>query len=241
MIRPDRVWVWVIVLVLTISEAIVAGCASADIFPPPSYSATEIRSVVVDEVTGRPLEGVVVVAQWILRRMGGDGPRLQVTEAVTDAQGQFLIPSWGPKPRPPLMQLTDKSPQLLVFKRGYAPLRLVSESKAEFIKSYPNYRTMTARQISERMSIEGNPTEPVQESFWDGMTIQLEPFRGTPERWLQLLESQAYLVTRDDLPQARAFLEAIKAERQVFNLSTLDPSRRASFYGLFTRLDDLLK
>jgi hypothetical protein len=219
-----------------------AACsASSGFFPPPTYSAKEIQATVVEEATGRPIEGVVIVAQWVLRRESGDGPRLHVAEAVTDATGRFLIPGWGPKPRVALMALQDKSPQLLLFKHGYAPLILRNESRPAFIKSYPNYRSMTARQISERMTSEGNPNEPIQESFWNGMSIQLEPFQGTQERWLQLLEMHAWYVTRADLPQGRRFLEAIRAEQTYFELRKLDPSKRGSFDSLFSRVEELLK
>ena len=74
------------------------------------------------------------------------------------------------------MELHAKSPQLLLFKHGYVPLELRNESKRVFTKAYPNYRVMTTRKISELMTFEGSPDQAVQECFWDGMRIQLEPF-----------------------------------------------------------------
>ena len=209
--------------------------ASGGFFPPPTYSAKEIRATAVEETTGRPIEGVVIVAQWVLRRESGDGPRLHVAEAMTDATGRFLIPGWGPKPRVALMALQDKSPQLLLFKHGYAPLILRNESRSAFIKSYPNYRSMTARQISERMTSEGNPNEPIQESFWSGMSIQLEPFQGPSDRWLDLLTSLSFSLRDDDAGSTRRFWEAILAEQQYFNVNPVAPPKKASLDALLFR------
>ena len=113
--------------VMSFNLVLLAGAGCVGAFTPPAYSATGIQAAVVDEQTGRPLEGVVVVARWVLRRMGGDGPSLHVAEAATDSNGRFAFAAWGPKPRPPLMQLQDKSPLLILFKHGYEPLELPNQ------------------------------------------------------------------------------------------------------------------
>ena len=211
------------------------GCATAsDEFPPPAYSAKEIRATVVDGATRQPLEDVVVVARWVLRRMYGDGPQLHIAETVTDRQGKFLIPAWGPKPRPALMVLTDKSPQLLLFKHGYVPAGLRSgESKEEFAGRFPDYRNMRSTEIGLWMKFEGYPNRAVQEAFWDGLTIQLEPFRGTEERWFELLRSFLPSPLRDDARQIHRLSAAIYAERTYFNLNGLSPYRRSEVEGFF--------
>jgi hypothetical protein len=216
-----------------------AGCAGA--FPPMAYSATGIQAVVVDEQTGRPLEGVVVVARWVLRRMGGDGPSLHVAEAVTDSNGRFTVAAWGPKPRPPLMQLQDKSPLLILFKHGYEPLELRNQSKARFAALFPRYREMPTRDIKHHMIFEGMPDQAVQESFWDGLTIQLAPFRGTPDRWLSLLNSTVTFALEEDARQMPRFFGAMKAESQYLDRSTLDRRLAQDFDGFFSKLDFLLK
>src|SRR5439155_780937 len=77
-------------------------------FPvPPLYAANAIRATVVDATAGSPIEGAVVVAVWQLQTMSGEGPRLQVSEAVTDRDGRFVIPGWGPKFRQPLAAERD--------------------------------------------------------------------------------------------------------------------------------------
>ncbi|MFI5387054.1 MAG: hypothetical protein ACHQ50_13150 [Fimbriimonadales bacterium] len=226
----------VVVSQLVAATLLSHGCATAsEEFPPPAYSAKEIRATVVDGATGQPLEDVVVVARWVLRRMYGDGPQLHIAETVTDRQGTFLIPAWGPKPRPALMALTHKSPQLLLFKHGYVPLELDSgESKEEFAKRFPNYRNMKSSEIKLWMTItKGYPNRAMQEAFWDGLTIQLEPFRGTEERWFELLRSFFSSSRHDDARQIPRLSAAVYAERTYFNLSGFSPYKRGEVEGFF--------
>ena len=73
---------------------------------PLFYSAKEINGAVVDGETGKPLEGVVVVAQWIYWCPGGGHyMRIKVIEAVTDKDGRYHIPAWGPRLRRPFCYL----------------------------------------------------------------------------------------------------------------------------------------
>jgi hypothetical protein len=128
--------------------------------PPDSYSAAEIRGWVIDAETTQPLEGVHVVAQWILntgmffhsRRVN----RLHIMETVTDARGEFYFPAWGPTPRPTFSSLDTADPRLTFFKPGYRAL-----------------------DRSNRIPHDG----ALRTSVWHGETIGLQPFRGTPEEW----------------------------------------------------------
>lgn len=128
---------------------------------PLVYWAEPIRAKVVDGETRQPLEGVVVVAQWVLN----DGlvesrhvRRFKVLEAMTDSRGEFVIPGWGPKIRPPLAFLDRHDPKLALFKSNYYPERLVHEDRR---------------------------SSWIRTSDWNGQTIPLKPFRGTIEEWLQ--------------------------------------------------------
>jgi len=142
--------------------------------PPPFYSAQPIQGRVVDASTGQPLEGVIVVAQWVLYRttLGGENPheRLQVLETVTAPDGTYAFPGWGPKPNPLRIDsigsigvgfccfLTDRDPKLSFFKSGYRPLTLLNTKPIDI-------------------------KPPVRTSDWDGKTIELEPFRGSLNEW----------------------------------------------------------
>ncbi len=65
-------------------------------FPVMSESAGPWKGQVVDKETGKPLEGVVVLARWERRytsfvgEMGGN-EYYDSEEVVTDAEGRFVI------------------------------------------------------------------------------------------------------------------------------------------------------
>jgi hypothetical protein len=131
--------------------------------PPLTYSAKPISGTVVDADTGQPLEGVIVVAQWVLNLApSGTVPRLKVLETVTDAKGSYEFPGWGPKAnsRYPLTSLNFRAPDLNLYKPGYKPLFLMNEYESN---------------------------ESVRTSDWDGKTIRLERFRGKDDELVERL------------------------------------------------------
>jgi hypothetical protein len=93
------------------------------------YSAEAIEGWVVDAGTGKPIDGVVVVAHWQLKGgFEGGTPiaELQILEAVTDSSGRYYFPAWGPK-----FSLTgnlrSESPEILMFAPGYKFLGLSNQ------------------------------------------------------------------------------------------------------------------
>ena len=89
-----------------------------------SFSAEPIEGVVVDEKSGAPIEGVVVVAWWQLTKWGMTHPRdagtLMALEATTDSTGRYRIPGWGPRHWDE-GTVSDKAPEMFFFKAGYDP------------------------------------------------------------------------------------------------------------------------
>ena len=94
------------------------------------HSAESIEAWVVDAQTDQPIEGAVVVAHWQLERkfaippgvVGYDprGPlQLQILETVTDANGRFGFPAWGPRRAPLGSYLEGEDPRIIIFKSGY--------------------------------------------------------------------------------------------------------------------------
>lgn len=86
-----------------------------------------IDSRVIDAVTGQPIQGAVVVAYWEMHRGSFAGDSLpcgaaNVEEAVTDKNGKFHIPGWGPIHSSCDMRSFD--PFLYVFKSGYGYARV---------------------------------------------------------------------------------------------------------------------
>lgn len=98
------------------------------------------KAQIVDAETGRPLEGVVVLAVWTARSAGQIHPRDEfhdVDELVSDADGRIVIPARGDtipsKPRAVLM-----GPRVLMFKAGYGRwgFRDIETRRAELNDAY---------------------------------------------------------------------------------------------------------
>ena len=94
------------------------GCALVPL------SADPIDSQVVDGTTGAPIEGAVVLAYWELHSGSFTGDSLpcgavNVQDAVTDKDGRFHIPGWGPTLPGCSGSMYQGNPQLYVFKPGY--------------------------------------------------------------------------------------------------------------------------
>ncbi|MHB8727985.1 MAG: peptidase associated/transthyretin-like domain-containing protein [Sulfuricaulis sp.] len=132
-----------------------------------TYSADPISATVVDAETKQPLEGVVVTANWELEygTYGGNVPagELMVLEAVTDKNGKFHFPAWGPK-LAVRSHLVNKDPQLILFKSGYEYRGLVNAFTGDYNKGSQRH------------------------SDWNGKTIELKPFKGTEEEYARHLE-----------------------------------------------------
>mgnify|MGYP000624985124 CR=1 FL=1 len=135
---------------------------------PLTYSAEPIEAWVIDAATKKPLEGVVVTANWQLEEgtLGGNVQvgQLMVLEAVTDKSGRFYFPAWGPL-KVAKGHLVSEDPQLLIFKSGYQSLRLSNQ--------YTSDRELRLR--------------PVRRSDWNGKTIEMKSFRGTSEEYARHL------------------------------------------------------
>lgn len=150
------------------------GCAAqeaADLGHPDTYSAEPIEGWVVDADTNEPLEGVVVVAAWILDgwttpfikfdRVG----TLELMESVTGSDGRFNFPAWGPLRRPRGGMLWAQDPELLFFKSGY-DIEILSNPLTSKI-----------------------PTNSVRTSRWNGKTIKLKKFEGDVREYASRVRS----------------------------------------------------
>lgn len=88
-------WAWALTLVVSTS-------ACGTLF----HSAKEIHGQVVDAETGKPLEGAIIVVQWqpyfvrAVAHAPGHSGSIHTYEALTDKEGRYAIPAWGPKPVP---------------------------------------------------------------------------------------------------------------------------------------------
>lgn len=155
---------------------LLSGCVT-------EYSAKPITAWVVDAQTKRPIPGVAVVAYWELEgglEGGEELGEVMVKDAVTDANGRFTIPGWGPKAIPRGLssnaRLKDLDPELVLFKTGYEYL---AHENAESIVKKTSLRT----------------------SDYDGKTIELKPFKGDLRAYsfhLTFLDIQLYPLGEHD-------------------------------------------
>ena len=135
---------------LLCATLVLSACAT-----PLTYSAREIHGQVVDAKTGQPIEGAVVVAQWILFQIGsGHGPRLQIFETVTDKAGNYAFPAWGPKPHSPFTELDREDPQILIFKSGYDPRSLYNSKDRSGSVRFSEWDGRTVKLTQAKHSLE---------------------------------------------------------------------------------------
>jgi hypothetical protein len=128
-----------------------------------TYTAEPIAARIVDADTGAPVMGVNVVAAW--QAKGGlEGGNIMgyvtVMEDVTNANGEFSFPGWGPKTWKN-GAIRDGAPLLILLKPGYE-VRLLWEGKygVEFAPSHLS-------------------------SSWHGKAISVRRFAATEEEYAQ--------------------------------------------------------
>lgn len=148
------------------------------------YSGAPIKGWVVDDETGEPLEGVIIVATWDVSvgTLAGtnSGGQIQIMEAVTNQAGEYSFPAWGPKPLPSKRMsiiedqyIESGEPILELFKNGYQ-INVV-------------YNRITSEHV----------TGKVIYSQWDGKTIKLRKFTGTTEEYAaNLLQATPEFITQ---------------------------------------------
>ncbi len=152
-------------MVLGMALAGFAVSARAD---PAMYAAKEIRGRVVDAVSGEPLAGATVVAQWELVREvipgvinKSYGDVLKTIEVVTDKDGRYTIPAWGPVARPAFFHLEHRDPAIEILLPGYYPRHVANRILASYNR------------------------DALRISRWDGEPIALRKFTGEPQEYLE--------------------------------------------------------
>ena len=99
-----------------------------------------INGKVVDNVTGKPIEGALVVAQWTKKHGFGltYHDLYKITETLTDKDGTFsLTGTYDPFVEPP---------EMIIYKEGYIPWRndmIFPGGRDGLIKDYEWKKNMT--------------------------------------------------------------------------------------------------
>lgn len=132
------------------------------------YESPGFRIFVVDRETGTPLEGVHALAEWVQYGYHGtDGP-LMVQDALSGPDGLLVFPAWGP------------------LRGSSAGLAIGSDPFVSLFK--PGYKVYETNNIGGP----GDERTRVRGFTGDGQTYFLEPFRGSPNEWVQHLRRAAY-------------------------------------------------
>ncbi|MFO1313736.1 MAG: carboxypeptidase-like regulatory domain-containing protein [Burkholderiales bacterium] len=135
--------------------------ATACDFPTPKiYSADPITAWVVDADAGKPIEGANVLAMWEMKYgLENHGTNYaMVLEAVTDAEGRFALPGWGPRLVLKPGAVTNAAPVLTIFLPGY---RVSGGANSGVLELAPSH----------------------MKSDWDGKVFQLRRFEGTSQQY----------------------------------------------------------
>jgi hypothetical protein len=165
------------------------------------HVAAPTTAKVVDSATGQPIEGANVVATWNLEgglEGGAITGHAMVMEAVTDANGQFRFPGWGPTLGYAAGDIKAAAPELLIFKSGY--------------------RYWTARNHALL-----RPAPVYMHSDYDGAVIKLDRFAGSVEDYAKATSGVLNISIDSLLDNAECnwrlmpkFLWALEQQNQVF-------------------------
>jgi hypothetical protein len=142
---------------------------------PFYYESDPIRARVINEATGQPVHGAVVVAVWMLDSNWYTDRPLHASEAFTDDKGNFVIPAMR-KRRPWLMFLDFRDPQISIYKPGY---RLEGVDNRHlyirpFVQAGDHVRTTTLPDDRIMAAPATYSDASKRTSYWNGQTIPMK-------------------------------------------------------------------
>lgn len=148
------------------------------------FSSDELSATVVD-ANAKPVAGALVVVTWQLEKgkfHGYDYKMLHEAEVVTDAQGVFRVPSWGPKYAGLFWSLGGSSPHAYVLKSGYK-----LEVLANYTSSFGGFLCPASK--TAEMSYSGNPTHSSSRvvASWSGCPVRISPPDAPPDDYAMRL------------------------------------------------------
>lgn len=170
-IPSDRSGQWRQRLAVVLCSCLV-GCTGA------TYSGPEWSARVVDMETGAPIENAIVVARWELERYSGRfAGWLFVAEAVTDRDGHFHFPAWGPSSAAPKegmrTRMSPNVPDIAIFKPDYKVTQDSCCSDTSYLNAFWQYGS-------------GEAARP---SWANGKTFALEHFHGSLDAYRDYLDT----------------------------------------------------
>jgi hypothetical protein len=155
---------------LLVFAAAAAALLTIYYFASSAWMSGPIEASVVDASTGQPVSGAIVLANWELSGLEGYVVgQLAVFEVVTDANGAFRIPAWGPRLHTGSGEIRARSPQVRILDRRYVPVVMWNSPGGP-------------------LGREASPKHLMRPSL-NGQTVRLQAFRGTPAEYVQQLRS----------------------------------------------------
>jgi hypothetical protein len=162
--------------------------------PQPAAAAGPWKAQVVDAETGKPLEGVVVLAVWykMTRTLGGPSPSFyDAEEEVTGPDGRFIIASRWTFTLNPLTYIDEA--EFTIFKPGYGRWRI-----RDWEKKPKEWEELSTAEVLAK----------------DNIVIELPPLKTREER-LRFYDSLTWSAPAE---RAKHLLEAVKRERAYLGL-----------------------
>lgn len=188
---------------LTAPRLVVAlGLALGVVACSNSWESEAVAARVVDASTGAPVAGAIVMVNWQLKgNEGYPAGQAAIFEQVTDAEGRFRTPAWGPVKTAYLARLDGNQPVVHVFKRGYAPLTI-----GNFVGA-PGQDSSRAEQLIR--------------PHVNGQDLRLQPFAGSLSEYSEQLNQfwlplTLLVVNSCDWPAAPRLFRALSEMKEEF-------------------------
>src|SRR5262249_40861541 len=137
---------------------------------PCTFEGLPFKITIIDAERRKPLTDVHALAEWQIHGAGGrlNGP-LMVLDAASELDGTLAFPGWGPCRGRFRGWGIGRDPVITLFKSGYKAL------------------------VINTADPPGTPeTQRVRKFYQDGRAYELEPFRGSPDQWLEQLRRVAF-------------------------------------------------
>jgi hypothetical protein len=171
------------------------------------YRSPAVSGRIIDSYTGQPIEGATVQVRWSALRHhfieGADSTDIHTATVMTDSNGFFSIPSWGPVGLAREWHYYEFDPMVTFEKTGY---------KQSYKDNHDNQDSVTSDAI---------PFFPVTLKLpsWAGNELELEPLspsipaRKTANTNSNALEgiqlnSLEYYVIRDNMVEGGRFIDS---------------------------------
>lgn len=109
-------------------------------FTACALSEVAIEGKVLEEGTGKPVSGAIVVARWSGTAFSFvESPTVcvHVLTTMTDAEGRYRFPAW--RKEPPLRGVRDVHPIVIAYKPGYETYTPLGHARSEEYKKNIRY------------------------------------------------------------------------------------------------------